>query len=116
MPCHAAARYGIKKETLVDSHRMRLALQRRLIARAACRSLAEKASTTFLQSQKLIVQNVSEETFDNETIMRLAGASGWSYESITALKVAGGDLNLVHANGWTALLYGAMPCIFVVES
>jgi hypothetical protein len=109
-------RYGIKKETLVDSHRMWLVLQRRLIARAASRSLAEKASTTFLQSQKLIVQDVSEETFDNETIVRLAGASGWSYESITALKVAGGDLNLVHANGWTALLYGAMPCIFVVES
>jgi hypothetical protein len=100
--------YGIKKESLVDSHRMWLALQRRLIARAGSQYLAAQASTTFLQSQKLILADVSEETFDSETIVRLAGASGWSYESITALKVAGGDLNKIHANGWTALLYGML--------
>jgi hypothetical protein len=101
-------RYGIKKETLVNSHRMWLALQRRTIARAASQSLAAKACTTFLQSQKLITQNVSEETFDNETIVQLAGASGWSHDSVMALKCAGGDLNLVHAKGWTALLYGEL--------
>jgi hypothetical protein len=98
--------YGIKKETLVASHRMWLALQRRLIARAASESLAAQASTSFLQSQGLILQNVAEDTFDDEPIVRAAGASGWSWENIKALTVAGGDLNAVYSNGWTALLYG----------
>jgi hypothetical protein len=106
--------FGIKNETLVASHRMWLALQRRLIARAASESLASQASTAFLQSQGLILQNVAEDTFDDEPIVKAAGANGWSYENITALKVAGGDLNAISSNGWTALLYGAhyfLPCL-----
>ena len=107
-------RFGIKKETLVASHRMWLALQRRLIARAASESLAAQASTVFLQSQGLILQNVAEDTFDDEPIARAAGANGWSLENITALKVAGGDLNATYSNGWTSLLYGA--CCFSLVS
>lgn len=107
-------RFGIKKETLVASHRMWLALQRRLITRAASESLAAQASTAFLQSQGLILQNVAEDTFDDEPIARAAGANGWSLENITALKVAGGDLNAIYSNGWTALLYGA--CCFSLVS
>ena len=99
-------RFGIKKESLVASHRMWLALQRRLIARAASESLAAQASTAFLQSQGLILHNVAEDTFDDEPIVRAAGASGWSWENIKALTVAGGDLNAAYSNGWTALLYG----------
>ena len=98
--------FGIKKETLVASHRMWLALQRRLIARAASESLAAQASTAFLQAQGLILQSVTEDTFDDEPIVRAAGASGWTKENIVALKVAGGDLNAIYSNGWTALLYG----------
>jgi len=105
--------FGIKKETLVASHRMWLALQRRLIARAASESLAAQASTAFLHAQGLILQNVNEVTFDDEAIVRAAGASGWSFESILALKVAGGDLNSIYSDGWTALLYGTFVFVFV---
>jgi len=79
-------RFGIKKETLVASHRMWLALQRRLITELLVNLWPAQASTVFLQSQGLIA-NVAEDTFDDEPIARAAGANGWSLENITARKL-----------------------------